>query len=38
MFFKREPKIEFLCSKEDWDVIPKPYLAKKNIPEWYKPL
>lgn len=33
-----KPKIEFLCYKEDLDVIPKPYSARKYFPEWYKKL
>ena len=33
-----EPKIEFRCYTEDWDVIPKPYSARKHMPEWYKKL
>ena len=32
----KSPGIEFLCHAEDWDVIPKPYPARKFLPEWYK--
>ena len=28
--------IEFYCEPEDFDIIPKPYPAFKNIPEWFK--
>lgn len=28
--------IEFYCSEEDYDIIPKPYPAFKNMPEWFK--
>jgi hypothetical protein len=38
MLFKKEPKIEFLCQKEDWGIIPEPYKAKKYIPDWFKSL
>jgi hypothetical protein len=34
----KTPTIEFLCTEEDWDVIPKPYRANKLMPEWYKAL
>jgi len=33
-----ESKIEFLCYKEDWEVIPKPFPAKRLMPDWYKAL
>lgn len=36
--FIRTPEIEFLCEEKDWDVIPKPYPARKLIPDWYKAL
>lgn len=41
MFKWLKPKdsvIEFFCNQEDWDVIPKPYPAYKNIPNWFKAL
>ena len=40
MFFKKEPDpiIEFKCHPELEGVIPKPYPARKHIPEWYKKL
>lgn len=28
--------IEFYCEEKDWDIIPKPYPAFKNMPEWFK--
>lgn len=31
-------EIEFLCAEEDYGVIPAPYPAKKNIPDWFKAL
>lgn len=31
-------KIEFLCAEEDFGVIPKPFKAGKNIPDWFKAL
>lgn len=34
----KTPEIEFLCHEEDWNVIPKPYPAKKFIPSWFKAL
>lgn len=38
-WFKSEDGlIEFRCLPEDWDVIPKPYPARKYVPEWYKAL
>lgn len=36
--FIKKKNIEFLCLEEDWDVIPKPYSAKKYIPDWFKAL
>jgi hypothetical protein len=36
--FFRTKELEFLCAEEDWDVIPKPYPAKKLVPEWFKAL
>lgn len=36
--FIKTPEIEFLCEEQDWDVIPKPYPARKYMPEWYKAL
>ena len=37
-FFGNDKKIKFLCDENDWDVIPKPYPAKKFMPDWYKAL
>lgn len=37
-FFSKNKLIRFSCPEEWWDVIPKPYLAKKFIPDWYKSL
>lgn len=34
----KTPEIEFLCAQEDVDVIPKPYPARKFIPDWFKAL
>lgn len=34
----KTPEIEFLCYAEDIDVIPKPYPARKLMPQWYKDL
>lgn len=31
-------EIEFLCSEEDYGVIPEPYPARKLMPEWFKQL
>lgn len=36
--FKPSPEIEFMCYQEDWDVIPKPFPARKYMPEWFKKL
>jgi len=33
-----EHKIEFVCEKEFYDVIPKPQPANKVLPDWYKQL
>jgi hypothetical protein len=35
--FKND-EIEFLCAEEDFGIIPTPYPAKKNIPDWFKAL
>lgn len=35
--FKND-EIEFFCDEEDYGVIPAPYPAKKNIPDWFKAL
>ena len=35
--FKND-EIEFLCAEEDYGIIPSPYPAKKNIPDWFKAL
>lgn len=34
----KTPEIEFLCDKDDWDVIPKPFQSKKHVPAWFKAL
>jgi hypothetical protein len=34
-FFKSDI-IEFYCSVEDFNVIPEPYPAFKNMPDWFK--
>jgi len=36
--FSKTPKIEFVCHKEDYGIIPQPYPARKLMPEWYKKL
>lgn len=36
--FKASDEIEFMCAKEDWDVIPKPFPSRKLIPDWFKAL
>lgn len=35
--FKND-EIEFLCSEEDYGIIPTPYPSNKSIPDWYKAL
>ena len=35
--FKND-EIEFFCAEEDYGIIPAPYAAKKNIPDWFKAL
>ena len=37
-FFGKNKEIRFSCPEEWWDVIPKPYSARKFIPDWYKSL
>jgi len=38
-FFRpKNSLIEFRCLEEDWDVIPKPFPARKHMPSWYKSL
>jgi hypothetical protein len=37
-FFTKDKTIEFTCSEEVWDVIPKPYPSRKYIPDWFKAL
>lgn len=34
----KTPVVEFLCFDEDIGVIPKPYPARKLMPDWYKTL
>lgn len=36
--FKPNRTVEFLCEKEDWGVIPKPYPASRDMPEWFRKL
>lgn len=36
--YKPNNEIEFLCHSEDWDVIPKPFPARKLMPDWFKSL
>lgn len=31
-------EIEFLCAEEDYGVIPAPFPARKEIPDWFKAL
>lgn len=38
MFWKRKPKLEFLCYEDDLNNIPAPYPARKLMPGWYKAL
>jgi hypothetical protein len=35
--FKND-EIEFLCEPEDYGIIPEPYKANRNIPDWFKHL
>lgn len=37
-FFGDNKEVRFSCADEYWDVIPKPYSARKFIPDWYKSL
>lgn len=37
-FWKKQPIIEFFCHPDFEDVIPKPAVAGKNIPSWFKKL
>jgi hypothetical protein len=37
-FFGMNNQMRFSCMEEDWDVIPKPYSARKYIPNWFKAL
>lgn len=37
-YLRTRDKIHFRCLEEDWDVIPKPYPARKFIPDWFKAL
>jgi hypothetical protein len=37
-FFGDNKEVRFSCPEEWWDVIPKPYSARKFIPDWYKSL
>lgn len=34
----KSKEIEFLCAEEDYGLIPAPYPAKKEIPDWFKAL
>ena len=37
-FFGKNKQIRFSCPEEYWDVVPKPYSAKKYMPDWFKAL
>jgi hypothetical protein len=37
-FFGMNNQIRFSCIEQDWDIVPKPYSAKKYIPDWFKAL
>lgn len=37
-FFGKNNEVRFSCAEEWWDVIPKPYPARKFLPDWYKSL
>jgi len=37
-FFGDKKEVRFSCPDEWWDIIPKPYSARKFIPDWYKSL
>lgn len=34
----KTPEIEFFCEERDFGIIPKPFSARKSLPEWYKEL
>lgn len=36
MFWRKAPKLEFVCLEEDYGVIPEPYPARKHMPDWFK--
>lgn len=36
--FGKNNEVKFLCPEEWWDIVPKPYSAKKFLPDWYKTL
>lgn len=36
-FFKNH-EIEFMCEEQDYGIIPAPFPAKKEIPDWFKGL
>ena len=37
-FFGENKQVRFSCPEELYDITPKPYSAKKFIPDWYKAL
>ena len=37
-FFGKNKQVRFSCPEEYWDVVPKPYPAKKFMPDWLKAL
>jgi len=34
----KDDTIEFLCEEEDYGIMPAPFPAKKDIPDWFKAL
>jgi hypothetical protein len=38
MFARQKPAIEFLCRREDQDILPPPVPAKEAMPAWFKRL
>lgn len=36
MFWRKAPKLEFLCLEDDLGIIPEPYPARKYMPDWFK--
>jgi hypothetical protein len=37
-FLRAKQQIEFLCLPEDKGVIPEPYPARENLPDWFRKL